>query len=92
MFSLKRLVALTDKDMQNLELEYCRMIEKYNKGYSDDKNGKFQLKDLDEDDTDKKTFMITTKNLVDYDDNLTQTNPRPGIPGFWSDSMRWIGR
>lgn len=88
---MKRLVALTADDMKNLEQEYCRMIERYNKGYSNDGNGKFELKSHD-DVEDKKTFMITTRNLIDYDDNMTQTTPRPGIPGLWSDSMRWIGR
>ncbi len=83
---MKRLIRLSAIDIQKLEDEYMKMIERCKIDRVDNKD--YKLKPLE--DNDVKTFMISPKNLVDYDDNLVDTTPRPGIPGLWSDSMRWI--
>jgi hypothetical protein len=88
---MKRLVRLSAIDLEKLEEDYLRMIEKDNQSSFPSKEGKYKLPDNKEND-DVKTFFPSPSNLVEYDDNLIDTNPRGGIPGPWAASMRWIGR
>jgi len=88
---MKRLVRLSAIDIQHLEEEYLKMIERCKKQqYSKEEEPSYKLEPVV--DNDKKTFLISPQNLIEYDDNMTNIMPRPGIPGLWSDSMRWIGR
>lgn len=71
-------------DVNKLEQQYFKMIEN-----QDEEPQNFEMKDLTN--TDSKTFFIQPGNvLVDYDDNLIDTEVRPGIPGPWAASERWI--
>ena len=91
---MKRLVRLSELDVKKLEEDYLKMIEK-EKTSLDSPSTKYELKnstDNEDKNNDVKTFFISPSNLVDYDDNLIDTNPRGGIPGPWAASMRWIGR
>ena len=91
---MKRLVKLSAVDMNKLEMEYRRMIEDNERSFFDgnsktnDKN--FELKR--DENNDAKTFVLNPQNVVDYENEQLDTNPRPGIPGWWASSMRWIGR
>lgn len=91
---MKRLIKLSELDINNLEMEYRRMIEDNERSYFDggkeenDKN--FELKQHENNDA--KTFVLNPQNVVDYENEQLDTNPRPGIPGWWASSMRWIGR
>ena len=57
----------------------------YDKGHKN-----YELKEHTNNDA--KTFLINPTNLVDYDNDQRDTSPRPGIPGPWASSLRWIGR
>jgi len=88
---MKRLVRLSAIDIEKMENEYRRMIEQSHKNFFNNKeNVKYELKEHTNNDA--KTFLINPQNLVEYDNNQLDTAPRPGIPGPWSSSLRWIGR
>lgn len=75
-------------DIEKLENQYQKIIE--NRDSPQDKP-EYVLKEQVNDD--KKTFFLQSGNmLIDYDDNLIDTDMRPGIPGLWSASERWIYR
>ena len=74
-------------DINRLENQYRELMDK--KYVSENKPLVMKNQVNDE----KKTFFIQPGNmLIDYDDNLINTQMRPGIPGFWSSSERWIYR
>lgn len=87
---MKRLVKLSEIDVQNLEKEYCRMIEDNEKDFYDKGKKNYELQTHENNDA--KTFLINPQNLIDYDNDQIDTSPRPGIPGPWASSLRWIGR
>lgn len=87
---MKRLVKLSELDMDELEKEYRRIIEDNEKDFYDKGHKNYELKEHTNNDT--KTFLINPTNLVDYDNDQRDTSPRPGIPGPWASSLRWIGR
>ena len=87
---MKRLVKLSEIDVQNLEKEYRRMIEDNEKDFYDKGKKNYELQTHENNDA--KTFLINPQNLIDYDNNQIDTSPRPGIPGPWASSLRWIGR
>lgn len=89
---MKRLVRLSALDMKKLEEDYLKMIEKENQSSSPSNKPTYKLTDKEKMNDDKKTFFPSTGLLVEYDDNLVDTNPRGGIPGPWAASMRWLGR
>ena len=73
-------------NVEELEKQYLKLINK-----RPDEKENYVLKD--QVNNDKKTFFLQSGNvLVDYDDNLFNTDMRPGIPGPWSASERWIYR
>jgi hypothetical protein len=84
---LKRLIRQADIDVEELELQYLNLQSDL-----DDDDEEEQLYELkDQVNNDKKTFFIQPGNLlVEYDDNQYDTTPRPGIPGYWQASERWI--
>ncbi len=74
-------------DINRLENQYRELMDK--KYVSENKPQVMKNQVNDE----KKTFFIQPGNmLIDYDDNLINTQMRPGIPGLWSSSERWIYR
>ena len=80
---MKRLQKL---DINKLEQQYFEMIEDQKP-----EPQTYEMKDIANDDS--KTFFIQPGNLlIDYDDNLLDTEIRPSIPGPWSSSERWIYR
>lgn len=87
---MKRLVKLSEIDVQNLEKEYRRMIEDNEKNFYDKGKKNYELQTHENNDA--KTFLINPQNLIDYDNDQIDTSPRPGIPGPWASSLRWIGR
>lgn len=87
---MKRLVKLSEIDVQNLEKEYRRMIEDNEKDFYDKSKKNYELQTHENNDA--KTFLINPQNLIDYDNDQIDTSPRPGIPGPWASSLRWIGR
>ena len=87
---MKRLVKLSEIDVQNLEKEYRRMIEDNEKDFYDKGKKNYELQTHENNDA--KTFLIKPQNLIDYDNDQIDTSPRPGIPGPWASSLRWIGR
>ena len=87
---MKRLVKLSEIDVQNLEKEYRRMIEDNEKDFYDKGKKNYELQTHENNDA--KTFIINPQNLIDYDNDQIDTSPRPGIPGPWASSLRWIGR
>ena len=87
---MKRLVKLSEIDVQNLEKEYRRMIEDSEKDFYDKGKKNYELQTHENNDA--KTFLINPQNLIDYDNDQIDTSPRPGIPGPWASSLRWIGR
>jgi hypothetical protein len=90
---MKRLIRLSALDLKKLEEDYLKMIEKENQSslnISPEKTT-YKLTDNTKND-DVKTFYAVPGNLIEYDDNQVDTNPRGGIPGPWAASLRWIGR
>ena len=87
---MKRLVKLSEIDVQNLEKEYRRMIEDNEKDFYDKGKKNYELQTHENNDA--KTFLINPQNLMDYDNDQIDTSPRPGIPGPWASSLRWVGR
>ena len=87
---MKRLVKLSEIDVQNLEKEYRRMIEDNEKDFYDKGKKNYELQTHENNDA--KTFLINPQNLIDYDNDQIDTSPRPGIPSPWASSLRWIGR
>lgn len=84
---MKRLKKWSKADIEKLELQYRKLIDKP----VDTDESNYVLKNQVNDD--KKTFFLTPGNLlVDYDDNLLSTDMRPGPYSPWSQSDRWIGR
>ena len=90
MIKLKRLIKLSDIDISKLEQEYQKMILDNEKSSYDNRNKKFELQDHHN--SDAKTFLVNPQNLIDYENEQNDTSPRPGIPGWWASSMRWLGR
>lgn len=73
----------------DLETEYQRLMRSVDLDDLGDAN--YHL--LDDESTDRRTFMLAPMaKLVEYEDTQYDTPPRPGIPGLWMDSLRWIGR
>ena len=66
------------------------MIQHNERDFFEQGDKNFELKNHDNNDA--KTFLINPQNEVEYENNQLDTMPRPGIPGPWSSSMRWIGR
>ena len=91
---MKRLRKLSDVDIQNLELEYLKMINDSDKEYCNDGCHDYHLSSNDDsDNAENKTFLIKpTTLLVDYENGQDDTMPRPGPSEWWSSSDRWIGR
>jgi hypothetical protein len=81
---MKRLRKWSKIDLEELEQQYQRLQKS-----EDPEDELYQLENVVNDD--KKTFFIQPGNLlVEYDDNLYDTQMRPGIPGYWQASERWI--
>ena len=84
---MKRLCKHVDID--KLELQYRKLIDEVPQI---EQSPRYTLTDQ-VNDNDQKTFFIQPGHLlVNYDDNLLNTTIRPGIPGPWSASERWIYR
>jgi hypothetical protein len=82
---MKRLKRRSKLDIEDLELQYQRLQDDLDVPEE-------ELYHLENNvNNDKKTFFIQPGNLlVEYDDNLLDTTMRPGIPGYWQASERWI--
>lgn len=80
----KRLIGL---DIKKLEQQYFSMINKGNIEYAEKTYSLPPVKQGD-----KLSFLLNPHNLIEYDDNLINTQPRPGIDGLYQNSLRWIGQ
>ena len=85
----KRLLRLSEIDVQKLEKEYQRMI--INNGKENVQTTK-RLHSLPENKNDDVTTLLLNPMLVEYENSELNTAPHPGMQGWWAASLRWLGR